>query len=57
MFMVTGGEKAAILKAVIEGPANGLPAALVRPAKGRLMFLADEDAGALLREDRRTGRK
>lgn len=48
VFLVTGGNKAAILKAVLDGTGSGLPASLVRPSQGQTLFLADKDAGALL---------
>lgn len=48
VFLVAGAEKAAVLKAVLEGPSGRLPAALVRPRDGRCVFIADKAAGALL---------
>ncbi len=50
VFLVTGEEKAAALSAVLgaEGSSSGLPAALVRPADGELLWLVDKAAGALL---------
>ncbi len=51
MFLVTGGNKAKIVKDVIEGKNNLLPAAMVEPEKGKLFFLLDEGAGALLKKD------
>lgn len=48
VFLVAGAKKAAVLKAVLEGPPDGLPAVLVRPGKGWPMFLSDREAGALL---------
>jgi 6-phosphogluconolactonase len=47
MFLVTGGNKAKIVKEVIEGKNNLLPAAIVEPKNGRLFFLLDERAGSL----------
>jgi 6-phosphogluconolactonase/glucosamine-6-phosphate isomerase/deaminase len=49
MFLVTGGNKAKIVKDVIEGKNNLLPAAMVEPEKGELFFLLDERAGSLLK--------
>ena len=51
-FAVEGSEKAAILAAVYEGPLDPMryPAQIVRPASGRLMWLVDESAAALLRD-------
>ncbi len=48
IFLVTGGTKARIVKDVIEGKNNLLPAAMVKPEKGKLFFLLDEGAGSLL---------
>jgi 6-phosphogluconolactonase len=48
VFLVSGKDKASALKAVIEGPSEGLPAALVRPREGRAVFLADKEAAKLL---------
>lgn len=51
VFLVTGGNKAKIVKDVIEGKNNLLPAAMVEPEKGKLFFLLDESAGSLLKKD------
>ena len=48
MFLVSGANKAEITKAVIEKKTRLLPAAMVTPKKGRLMFILDESAGSLL---------
>jgi 6-phosphogluconolactonase len=50
VFLVSGGEKALPLKAVLEGPEEPeqLPAQLVRPESGSLLYLVDEAAGRLL---------
>jgi 6-phosphogluconolactonase len=48
MFLVTGGSKAKIVKEVIDGKNDLLPAAMVEPENGILFFLLDESAGALL---------
>jgi 6-phosphogluconolactonase len=48
IVMVSGEAKASALKAVIEGPGETLPAALVRPREGRIVFLADKEAAELL---------
>lgn len=47
MFLVTGASKAKIVKEVIDGKNDLLPAAMVEPENGRLFFLLDESAGAL----------
>ena len=49
MFLVAGGEKAKLLKAVLNEPTSALPAALVRPTNGRLTWLLDRAAAALVR--------
>lgn len=49
VFLVTGEQKASALKDVLEGPDQQLPAALVRPRDGRVVFLADKGAGRLLK--------
>jgi 6-phosphogluconolactonase len=48
MFLVAGAEKAKMVKAVLGEPGAGLPAAMVRPADGRLTWLLDRSAAALL---------
>ncbi len=51
VFLVTGEAKAAALLAVFESDAvedDSLPAALVRPARGELIWLLDEAAAKLL---------
>ncbi len=50
MFMVTGAEKAAAVKAVLEGPRDPdrYPAQIVAPADGDLMWLMDKAAASLL---------
>jgi len=48
MFLVAGAEKAKVLKAVLGDPVSSLPAALVRPLNGRLTWLLDRAAAALV---------
>jgi 6-phosphogluconolactonase len=48
MFLVSGAEKAKVLKSVLREPAGGLPAALVHPTDGRLTWLLDRAAAALI---------
>ncbi len=50
VFLVTRADKATALKAVLEGPyePEQLPAQLIQPAHGKLLWLVDEAAGALL---------
>ena len=50
VFLVTRADKAPALKAVLEGPyePEQLPAQLIQPAHGKLLWLVDLAAGALL---------
>jgi 6-phosphogluconolactonase len=50
MFLVQGEDKAPALKAVLEGPfePEQLPAQLIRPRQGRLLWLVDATAAHLL---------
>lgn len=50
MFLVVGPDKTRILKEVLEGPHDPerLPAQLIRPRKGKLIWLADRVAAAAL---------
>jgi 6-phosphogluconolactonase len=48
IFLIRGFNKAGVLKEIIEKENRILPAAMVRPKKGRLFFLIDKDAGSLL---------
>jgi 6-phosphogluconolactonase len=52
LFLVSGGEKAAVLQAVLEGPPDPerLPAQLIRPVAGRLVWLVDQAAASRLGE-------
>jgi 6-phosphogluconolactonase len=52
IFLITGAEKAAALRAVLEGPyePERFPAQLIRPANGRLLWLVNSAAGAALSE-------
>ncbi|HXF99458.1 MAG TPA: 6-phosphogluconolactonase [Bacteroidota bacterium] len=52
MFLVAGASKARILSEVIEAPEDKYPAQLVRPIKGRLQWIVDADAGALLTQQK-----
>ncbi|MBI4825601.1 MAG: 6-phosphogluconolactonase [Nitrospirae bacterium] len=47
-FMAAGADKAETVKEIIENRDSLLPAAMVKPEKGRLFFLMDEGAGSLL---------
>jgi 6-phosphogluconolactonase len=50
LFMVTGADKAHALKAVLEGPfePEQLPAQLLQPKDGKLLWLVDAAAGSML---------
>jgi 6-phosphogluconolactonase len=50
LFMVAGKEKALALKGVLEGPyePEQLPAQLLQPTNGKLLWLVDQAAGSLL---------
>jgi 6-phosphogluconolactonase len=50
LFMVTGADKACALKAVLEGPfePEQLPAQLLQPKNGKLLWLVDTAAGSML---------
>jgi 6-phosphogluconolactonase len=52
VFLVTGADKAPALAMVLgpEGAGSGLPAALVRPREGRLLWLVDAPAARLLED-------
>ncbi|SPQ00387.1 6-phosphogluconolactonase [Candidatus Sulfobium mesophilum] len=50
IFLVTGKRKAEVLRAVIQESDPSLPASLVAPDNGNLLYLADSNAGSLLRE-------
>jgi 6-phosphogluconolactonase len=51
MFLVSGADKAPVLKAVLEGPYEPaqLPAQLIRPRDGRLVWLIERTAGGMLK--------
>lgn len=50
IFMVTGASKAPALKSVLEGPfePEQLPAQLIQPSSGKLLWLVDTAAGSML---------
>src|SRR5579859_1682482 len=49
IFLVSGESKAQILSAVLRPGAGKYPAQGIQPENGRLLWLADQDAGRLLR--------
>ena len=48
IFLATGKEKAPVVKDILENPASTLPAAQVRPANGRVLWLVDRAAASQL---------
>jgi len=48
IFLVTGAEKAPVVKDVLENPASTLPAAQVHAADGRMLWLLDRAAASQL---------
>ena len=57
VFLTAGSGKAAVLKDILEGPyrPDSLPAQVVRPAGGELLWMLDREAAALLKGERRQG--
>ena len=51
IFLVTGNEKAEVLRDVMQGSDISLPASMVMPEEGGLLYLADAGAGSLLKEE------
>ena len=53
IFMITGVDKACVLKAVLEGPyePDQLPAQMIQPASRKLSWLVDEAAGSMLSKE------
>ena len=51
LFLVSGADKAEIVKEVIEGPKK-YPAQFVQPAHGQLLWMLDEDAASFLAADK-----
>jgi len=47
-FLISGSNKAPLLKALLENPQNDYPANLVRPESGDLIWLVDQDAASKL---------
>jgi 6-phosphogluconolactonase len=52
LFLVSGADKAGIVKEVIEGPKQ-YPAQFVQPAHGQLLWMLDKDAAAKTRISRK----
>src|SRR6185503_13328727 len=51
LFLISGAEKAGIVKEVIEGPKK-YPAQFVQPAHGQLLWMLDKDAARFLAADK-----
>ncbi len=49
LFLASGREKAGIVQRVVEGERCRYPACMVRPLKGRVVWMVDQEAGRLLR--------
>lgn len=56
VFLIGGREKAGVLKELLSGPPdkNKLPAAGIKPLKGRLLCLADREAASQLPPSEKT---
>jgi 6-phosphogluconolactonase len=54
-FIVAGAGKAAVMKEILEGPfrPDMLPAQIVRPAGGDLVWMLDREAAALLKGEKK----
>jgi len=52
IFLVSGAEKAEVLRAILKGDSDTkqFPAQLIRPVRGKLLWLIDETAAAALNE-------
>jgi 6-phosphogluconolactonase len=48
VFLVSGSEKAKIVKEIFEGPEK-YPAQAIKPTNGELLWLLDEDAATEIR--------
>jgi 6-phosphogluconolactonase len=50
IFMLAGADKALALKGVLEGPyePDQLPAQMIQPSNGKLLWLVDTIAGGML---------
>lgn len=55
LFLVSGNEKAAIVKEILEGETALIPAQRVRPSDGKLLWLLDEAAASGLSTCQRVG--
>ena len=49
IFLVSGAEKAEVVRDVLEGPEGRFPAQFVQPSRGRLSWFLDEGAAHLLK--------
>lgn len=53
IFLVSGTKKAPVVKKILEHNNDNVPAARVRPERGKLYFLVDKDAGQYLSQSLR----
>src|SRR5207249_4943120 len=53
IYLVSGAEKAKVVKAALGDRSSGLPAAMVSPVDGRLLWILDRAAASLLPSSRR----
>jgi 6-phosphogluconolactonase len=54
IYLVSGAEKAKIVKVALSDRASGVPAAMVRPTAGRLLWIVDRPAAASLAAGKRS---
>src|SRR5215471_2176918 len=52
MFLVTGEDKAQVLKEVLEGEPDRFPSQMVKPVNGRLLWVIEQRAASLLHANR-----
>ena len=50
IFLAAGENKSKTIKEIVEKEKSPLPAAMVKPHGGKVIFLLDESAGSLLSE-------
>jgi 6-phosphogluconolactonase len=55
LFLVSGHDKAKVLRDVLKSPTLEMPASLVRPTRGRLVWMADRQAASALPKQMQNG--
>jgi len=55
LFLVSGRDKAKVLRDVLESQTEEMPASLVRPTNGRLVWMVDREAGSALSKQMQNG--